>query len=316
MKRKPKFKWLLCLLTYLFFGALSAYSQTNVAITIDDVPNTRQFKTDNFQSQLLDKLDSFNIPVAVFINEGLLYKTDSITRNFELLVNWAKKDFVTLGNHTFSHPRYSDVGFEPFKADVEKGEFISRQLAGKYNKPLQYFRFPFNDLGKDSVQQILIHSFLREKKYISTPFTVESSDWMFNYIYEYYLSHSEPEKAKEIGELYVSKTIDYFHFFDSLSTEKYGRKVNQIFLCHDNALNSKFLGEIVRKLKEENYNFISLETALQDTVYLQENQYYQKWGVSWFYRWMPVQQERTRWMRLEPDLSLIESLYRELTDKE
>jgi hypothetical protein len=28
-----------------------------------------------------------------------------------------------------------------------------------------------------------------------------------------------------------------------------------------------------------------------------------------------VQQERTRWMRLEPDLSLIESLYRELTDK-
>lgn len=72
MKRKPTFKWLLCLLTYLFFGALSVYSQTNVAITMDDVPNTRQFKTDNFQSQLLDKPDSFNIPVAVFINEGLL----------------------------------------------------------------------------------------------------------------------------------------------------------------------------------------------------------------------------------------------------
>ena len=136
-------------------------------------------------------------------------------------------------------------------------------------------------------------SFLREKNYISTPFTVESSDWMFNHIYEYYLSHSEPEKAKEIGELYVSKTLDYFHFFDSLSIEKYGRKVNQIFLCHDNALNSKYLGEIVRKLKEENYNFISLETALQDPVYNQENQYYQKWGVSWFYRWMPMQQERT-----------------------
>ena len=105
MKRKPTYKWLLCLLTYLFFGSFSAYSQTNVAITIDDVPNTRQLKTDNFQSQLLDKLDSFNIPVAVFINEGLLYKTDSIARNFELLVDWAKKDFVTLGNQTFGHTR-------------------------------------------------------------------------------------------------------------------------------------------------------------------------------------------------------------------
>ena len=316
MKIKPTIKWSFCLLTYFFFGALSVNSQTNVAITIDDVPNTRQFKTDHFQSLLLDKLDSFDIPVAVFINEGLLYKTDSIARNFELLIDWAKKDFVTLGNHTFSHPRYSDVGYETFKEDVEKGESISRELAGKYNKPLQYFRFPYNDLGKDSVQQILIESFLKEKKYISTPFTVESSDWMFNFIYEYYLSHSETEKAKEIGELYVSKTMDYFHFFDSLSMEKYGRKINQIYLCHDNALNSNYLGEIVLKLKEENYNFISLETALQDTAYHQENRYYQKWGVSWFYRWMSVQQERTRWMRLEPDLSLIESLYRELTEKE
>ncbi len=76
-----------------------------------------------------------------------------------------------------------------------------------------HFRFPYNDLGIDSLQHAKIDSVLAMKNYVSSPFTVESSDWMFNYIYEYYLSQSNFKKAKEIGELYVSKTIDYIHFF-------------------------------------------------------------------------------------------------------
>ena len=312
MNLKSTSKRLLNIILFLAI-CLTANSQTNVAITIDDVPNTRKFQVDNYQSILLNKLDSLNIPIAIFINEGLIYKTTAISKNFELLVNWVKKDYAILGNHTFSHSKYSTTGFDNFKIDIEKGEYITRELADKYNKKLQHFRFPYNDLGKDSTQHVRIDSFLEARKYISTPFTVESSDWMFNYVYEYYLSNENLQKAKEIGDLYVTTTMKYFHFFDSLSVQLYGRKINQIYLCHDNTLNADYLTEIVEKLKQENFNFIDLDEAIQDSVYQQTYQYYRKWGVSWFYRWIPTQKERVKWMKKEPSTSEIEALYNKLS---
>jgi hypothetical protein len=88
---------------YILFLSCSAFSQSFVSITIDDVPNTVKYQADNYQSKLLSKLDSLNIPVTIFINEELIYQTDSVAKNFELLNKWLKKDFVTAGNHTFNH---------------------------------------------------------------------------------------------------------------------------------------------------------------------------------------------------------------------
>lgn len=299
----------------MFFLLLTSVSigQTKLAISIDDVPNTRKFELDNFQSKLLENLDSVNIPISIFINEGLIYKTDSVANNFELLNDWVRKDFTTLGNHTFSHPHYSQVGFDIFSNDIKRGQYITKELANKYKKSLKYFRFPFNDLGKDSVQHVRIDSFLSANNYISTPFTIESSDWMFNFVYEYYLKNKQLVEAKRIGDLYVAKTLEYFSFFESMSLEFYGRKVNQIYLCHDNSINADYLVEIIDELKKRGVVFCSLDQAMEDQIYSQTDEYYRKWGVSWFYRWMLSQKERIKRMRLEPDLKEIETLYTEFS---
>ena len=76
-----------------------AVAQKKVSITIDDVPNTSGYERDGFSSKLLQQLDSLSIPIAIFVNEGLIYKSDSLSKNFELLNNWSSKDYVTLGNH-------------------------------------------------------------------------------------------------------------------------------------------------------------------------------------------------------------------------
>ena len=132
-------------------------------------------------------------------------------------------------------------------------------------------------------------------------------------MYEYYLKKSEYKKASEIGNIYVSKTLELFRFYDSLSEVKYGRKVNQIYLCHDNSLNANYLLEIIKGLKKQNYNFISLDKTLEDKVYQQEYKYHRKWGVSWLYRYMPTQKERVKWMKKEPNMTYIEDLYTNLT---
>jgi peptidoglycan/xylan/chitin deacetylase (PgdA/CDA1 family) len=287
--------------------------RTKISITIDDVPNTKKFRADHYRSLLLETLDSLNIPIAIFINEGLIYRTIDTVQNLMLLEEWVKRNFITLGNHTFSHLRYSDITFDEFKKDVEKGEIISRQLANKFNKTLETFRFPYNDLGLDSIHQAKMDSFLTSMAYKIAPFTVESSDWMFNAVYEHYISNLEFEQAAKIGALYVSTTIAYVHYFDSLSQSIYGRNVNQIYLCHDNSINAKYLKEIIVALESEDYEFVSFKDAIMDSAYNQSNVYYKKWGISWFYRWMTDSNIRKEWMKKEPDISDIETIYNTIT---
>lgn len=283
--------------------------RTKIAITIDDVPNTKKYREDHYRSFLLETLDSLNIPIAIFINEGLIYRNIDTAQNLMLLEEWAKRKFVTLGNHTFSHLHYSNVAFDEFQKDVDKGEILSRQLSVKFDKTLETFRFPYNDLGIDSIHHAKMDSFLISRGYKIAPFTVESSDWMFNAVYEHYISNSEFEQAYKIGALYVSKTLERVHFFDSLSQSIYGRSVHQIYLCHDNSINKKYLKEIIYLLESEDYEFVSIKDAIMDSAYNQRNVYFEKWGISWFYRWMSDLNNRKEWMKKEPDMSDIESIY-------
>ena len=281
-----------------------------VAITIDDVPNTRNFQRNNFQSKLMMALDSIEIPVTIFVNERLVYQGDSV-KNKQLLEDWVSRSKVTLANHTYAHSRYSEVGLELFSADVLLGERLSRGLSQKYEKELKYFRFPYNDLGKDSIEHTEILRFLHEHNYISTPFTIETSDWMFNAVYEYYLNRGDTVMMKKIGEMYITETVKHFAYFDSLTVSQYNRKVDHIYLCHDNRLNEDYFSALVTRLKQNNCEFISLQTALLDEIYQQDDAYWKKWGISWCYRWM-MPTDRKKAMLNEPTLGGIEEIYQDL----
>ncbi|MEM8523877.1 MAG: polysaccharide deacetylase family protein [Bacteroidota bacterium] len=301
-------------LLLLLFQSI-VWSQRKVAITIDDIPNTRLYKEKQFESKLLKQLDSLSIPIAIFINERLIYKKGSVDQNFMLLHDWFQRDYITLGNHTFSHPKYSSVGIEQFEKDIIKGNYISKELAKLYDKPLHHFRFPYNDLGKDSLQHITMRSFLDSVGYSITPFTIESMDWMFNKVYETYLEQGDTSKAAYIGQQYVATTIAFFGFFEQLSDQFYGRSVHHIYLCHDNQINAEYLKDIISQLKAKEYEFISLDDALTDPIYDQKDQYYQNRGISWIYRWMQNREERIGWMRKEPDTREIEEFYREIIER-
>ena len=304
---KPIF---LLIALYLIPGA--AIAQKQVALTFDDGPRANGEVNSLKDLPLLKKIDSLQIPAALFINEQKLILPNTSTPNTDALKFWAESPYITLGNHTYSHLRYSTTPDSVFIKDVIAGEGETRKLSNALNKTLVHFRFPFNDLGADSAQQTFIAQELNKLGYQVTPFTIESSDWMFNALYEHYIKKEHTNEAKRIGQLYLHKTLDYFQHFDSLCTKLYNRPVKQIYLAHDNQLNADYLPILYKKLKEQGYTFISLDEALTDPVYSQPNKYYKKWGISWFYRWMPTQDERRNWMVAEPDLSSIEREYNDI----
>jgi peptidoglycan/xylan/chitin deacetylase (PgdA/CDA1 family) len=189
------------LLLVLF--SVKGSSQSKIAITIDDVPNHTSTQ------HLYTELDKLKIPICIFINEGRPLRDSSKTTVNEFLSQWAKRKYVTFGNHTFNHLRYSDVGFDSFKNDITKGEVITKSVVTLKNKKLKYFRFPYNDLGNDSISQSKIKQFISSRGYIIAPFTVESIDWMYNFLYEKFLALNDSINADKIGQAYVHKTMEY-----------------------------------------------------------------------------------------------------------
>ncbi len=284
-------------------------AQKQVAITIDDVPNIRKYKSDANMT-FLNYLSENRIPSAIFINESRLRNDPD--NSLVYLKPWIEDKYVTAGSHTFSHPHYSKVDLDTFKKDIIKGLEVSKKIAAQTGKSVKYFRFPYNDLGNDSLEHDAIHNVLDSLKLISTPFTVESSDWMFNAIYEYYLNNDSLSQAREIGQAYVDATMRSFAWMDSLTVAQYGRQLKHIYLCHDNSINADFLPDIVERLKAKDYTFISLDDAMTDEVYRQQSHFYKSWGISWVYRWMSDEAARKKLMRQEPGVMEYYKLYERL----
>lgn len=287
---------MVCLFAAATFPA--AAQQRTVAITIDDVPNV--FLRDGESSGLLRKLDSLQVPVAIFINEANLKLNQASGQNTRLLQSWISRPYVTVGNHSYSHPNYGEIGFDAFAAEVLKGEELSRKMAEKAGKNLQYFRFPFNAMGKDSAQQQQMQAFLARHGYISTPFTVESEDWLYAQLYDKALQEGKTAEAKAIGGRYVDLTLRLFAYFEKIGQTALNRSVKQIYLCHDNRLNTDYLPVLIQRLKEQQYQLVSLDEAMADPVYQLPVHYYGNAGFSWIYRWIPDLAERRSLMRAEP----------------
>lgn len=296
----------------LIFSVQVCFAQKRVALTIDDVPNTKMFATDSFNSRMLQTMDSLRIPATIFIMGSAIYKTNYPVKNFALINSWIQRDYITPGNHSFNHTRYSSVGFTKFSCDIVQGETLIRGLAAQNNKSIQYFRFPYNDLGANKAQQDSIISFLHNKDYIVAPFTIESSDYIFNSLYTYYLNSGQTEKADSIGKSYVDFTITLFGYFETLSNDQFHRQIPQIYLCHDSPLNAKYLPALIQKLRSRNYSFISLDEAMKDSVYRSEIYYFGKYGYSWIYRWIKNTDERTALMKREPFLMDVYKEYKRI----
>src|SRR6056297_1202247 len=110
---------ILILISLLTIGK-QMFSQNKVAITIDDAPNITLYQNRKENAGLIWKLDSLKIPVTLFINEKLLHETNDLKKNIQLLNTWSQSAYISCGNHSFSHARYSEVEIDSFRTEVIK----------------------------------------------------------------------------------------------------------------------------------------------------------------------------------------------------
>ena len=104
-----------------------------VAITIDDLPAvSRNFRGDadreRITRQLVTALERHRVPAIGFVNEGKLYRADTLhAPAVGMLRQWTRAG-LELGNHSYSHFDLHVVDLPMHLADIVRGFLPEAQI--------------------------------------------------------------------------------------------------------------------------------------------------------------------------------------------
>jgi len=293
----------LLLFFYLLLVSTFSFSQKQIALTFDDLPmalpRISLQHTIDINQKLLSELKKQNVPATGFVNESMINVENEAEERLAILKQWAAQGFE-LGNHTYHHVSYNAVPLNSFVTEVKKGELYTNQILKEQGKKIKYFRPPFLSTGSTADKKEKLEKFLKDDGYTLALSTIEASDFTFNLIYLKAKFEQDSTKMKRVVKDYLDFTEKRLVYYEMVSDKVVGRAIPQILLVHVNDINADNLDKLLQLLKAHHYEFISLEQALQDSVFNQKDAYVGNRGISWLHRWNET--DRMELMKQEPKL--------------
>lgn len=280
MKLRTMVLAILLVVTYTIYTKFTHVDE--IAITFDDLPGQQDESAERqleINERILEALNDFKVPAIGFVNEGKLYNKGQTQEKTAILKLWIDRG-QTLGNHTYSHNFLSSSNPKEFEEDVTKGSLISKELMNNAGLEYKYFRHPYLDTGTNPEMRSSFEKFLKNEGYIIAPVTIDTDDWKFNQ-----QLIENPQNKEEIIQKYLEHTKKKFAFYKATSEKIFGRNIKHTWLLHVNLLNSYAMKDLLKMVHELNYNFEPLDKVLKDEAYLEPDNYYAPFGVSWLYRW-------------------------------
>jgi peptidoglycan/xylan/chitin deacetylase (PgdA/CDA1 family) len=192
---------------------------------------------------------------------------------------------AVVGGHSSSHLDLNTTPVPIYEEDVIRGEEITRRLLDERGTPLRFFRYPLLHTGADIGTREAVEAFLRHRGYTNAPVTIDSQEWVFAGVYSRAKERGDEATMKRVVDSYIPFMEGVFAFFEQWSTMVLGYEPPQVLLLHANELNADHFGQLVEMMHGRGYEFISLETALEDPAYELPDGYVGRRGLSWLHRW-------------------------------
>jgi len=206
---------------YLSIGVASTFipdniyskSKTDIYLTIDDGP----------RDSMKDILSSLGYNSSTFFMIGR-----NLEKNKEIAKNALEKGHL-IGNHTYSHYKFSNLSMDMVKEEIEKTHSLIDEVYNDVSiENPKLFRFPYGDRGfKENKKEI--SKFLEDLGYKTYFWNIDSEDW------KYYRGRKS---------------------LDAILDEVDRVKDNEIILCHDLEITSKYI--IPHLISKKKYNFKTL----------------------------------------------------------
>ena len=273
--------------------ARSDQVRRRVAITVDDLPgaipatptaNGELRDLDRYNEAIPAILQAHHAPAIGFVNEKRLHVAGERDARAALLQRWIDAGFE-LGNHTYSHANFNQVSLQEMEDETIRGEVVTRSLLAAVGKPERYFRYPYLFTGPTPELKESFAAFLKSRGYKNAPVTVDNADYMFNDILHEALVQQDTKLAEQTKREYLQFAQTEFAYFEEASRKLFAREIPQVFLMHDNEINTETLDELLGLLEKRGYRFVSLDEALADSAYATPDRFVGTAGISWMDRW-------------------------------
>lgn len=137
---------------YAFSGP---YNKAEVALTFDDGPDPV------FTPLILDKLKNHGVKATFFLLGANIEKFPEIVKRI------AAEGHV-IGNHTYSHPKLTEVSNEDYHQQIQKSDELIQKLAGY--KP-KFFRPPYGAINESQLQWANVQGMM------VTQWSIDTLDW-------------------------------------------------------------------------------------------------------------------------------------------
>jgi len=118
-----------------------------------------------FAPKILEILNKYKVPVTVFLTGNWAEKNPKLVRQIVAQGH-------ELGNHSYSHSRFTELTEEQIKEELAKTERIIKKLTGQNLKP--FFRPPY---GKRDAR---VREIVAKEGYFTIYWTLDSTDWRPN----------------------------------------------------------------------------------------------------------------------------------------
>ena len=137
---------------YVFSGP---YNKAEVALTFDDGPDPV------FTPAILDKLKAHDVKATFFLLGTNIEKFPEIAQRISA-------EGHVIGNHTYNHPKLTEVSDEVYYDEIQKTDELIQQLVGY--KP-KFFRPTYGAINENQVK------WATEQGMMVTQWTVDTLDW-------------------------------------------------------------------------------------------------------------------------------------------
>lgn len=250
--------------------------------------------------KLIGSLYRNKIPAIGFVNETKLHnKSGLIHFQVGLLESWVDVG-LDLGNHTYSHPDYNTTPYSEFTKNILKGETVTKEILYRKGKKLKYFRHPFLHMGNSRERADSLNDFLTEHSYSIAPVTIDNEDYVFALAYHRAIAKKDKDLMIRIGRDYVEYIEMKLKYYERQANNLFGRNISHILLLHASLLNSDYTESLAGMFRKNNYDFITIEEALEDNAYRTEISSYGNWGISWIDRWALSKGKKGEFFKGEP----------------
>jgi peptidoglycan/xylan/chitin deacetylase (PgdA/CDA1 family) len=243
----------------LLFLSFSTCLAQEIAITIDDAPlgDGAFFTGAERAERILAQLKEHRVEQVAFFVVTSYINDEGVTR----LRKYADAGHL-LANHTHSHQWIHRQGCKNYIRDLEQADSILRPMKGF----VPWFRYPFLDEGRSRPVRDSIRNALATLQLSNGYVTIDNYDWYLNSLTGKAVREGKQVNEERLRAVYIDHVWKSVLFYDSIAKKMLGRSPRHVLLLHENDLAGKYLGDLIRHIKQQGWKIISPADAYRDPV--------------------------------------------------